>query len=267
MHFITKSITAVAVCTISLLSCQNKNGKLENNMTTTSVDSSGANYYKANRALIHQADIDISVPNSVKATNAIEEKTVALKGFIVKSELKQNITKTVNNDISTDSIEQTKYYQNTANLTVRVPDSSLQSFLLHVQQLSSNVQARNISAEDVSFTIKEKEKNITQNDVAQNNIETEQLSVEQIKDLVNYSTIAITITEPEAYVVNRIVNTDASWAAQPSLWQRIKYSCTKGFYYLSNIVVFLLQLWFLVPLYFIGKWFYGKYKYVFATKK
>ncbi len=268
MHFITKSVAAVAVCTIGLLSCQNKKySEAENNMTLSTTDSSSANYYQTDRALIHNANIDVAVASSVKATNQIEEKTVSLKGFILKSELKQNVIKTVRNNISTDSIEQIQYYVNTANLIVRVPDSSLQNFLLHVQQLSSNVQARCIIAEDVSLTISEKQTADKQIATPENNIEANQLNLARINDLVNYSTIAIALTEPEAVAIRRLVNSEASWSTSPTLWQRVKYSTVKGFYYLSNVIVFLLQLWFLIPLYFIGKWGYRKYRFVFATKK
>ncbi len=239
-----------------------------NNFELKNTDSSGANYYRANRELIHNANLDAVVSNSIKATNQLEEKTIQCKGFIIKSNMERILNKTVKSVISPDSIKQVSFFQNKTTIIVRVPDSSLQNFLFYTQQICSIINNRHIDGQDVSLAVKQNNsEEITKSiDVANDEkfvttlLTSEDKKFQKLKlqDAINYCTITITLTEPESFSISRIVNTDANWSKQSNVFTKMWFNIQKGLSSLLNFFVYILQFWFLIPLGVFGYWLYKK---------
>jgi hypothetical protein len=261
----------VTVCII-LVGCQSRQNKSNNEFAKSSTDSTGVSYYSGERKLIHTASIDVEVSNCINTINEIEEKTIHIKGFIVESNIAKNITNKVESVVSTDSIKQINYYQNKGTIIVRVPDTSLQAFLLYVQQQSSSVEARIINAKDVTLALQQKDygNNQTTSPITNNNsvIQSNNEAAQKLKDDLNYCTISINIKEPVAVETKLIVNEAAKWSKQSSVWANCWLSIQKGFYYLMNFIALLLQLWFIIPLLALGIYSYKKLNgYLLKTNK
>jgi hypothetical protein len=232
------------------------------------------------RQFIHAASIDMDTKNCLQTTNLIEANVLSNKGFILKSSVEKNIHSETESPISTDSLKRLTYFNMMADIVVRVPDTSLQNFLNYTQSLGLNVKTRIISATDVTFDLKLNELNLgsnvpskvlakaddevtiidaplSKNEMVVNNM--------KLKDAVRFSTINIKLCEPQALESQTVINSSASWAKEASLASKAWLSIQKGFYYCTSILIFVLQLWWLIPLFFIGRYLIVK-KNIFLLK-
>ena len=274
-------ILGIAMCAAILFSCQQQN-RAEQKQETSQKDMLSTEKMDSNqRQFIHTASIDMAVNNCLNTTSLIEQQAIASKGFVLKSELKKNVNQQIESVISSDSIKQLTYYNTHSDIIVRVPDTSLQSFLQYAQSLSTHVKTRLINADDVSFDLKlnqlnlqsgEKQKVISndkENDIqAQRTLTTNEAVVEnmKMKDAIHFSTVSIALQQPEEILSTVMINNSAAWAKETSILNKAWYSLQKGFYYFSSIIIFLLQLWWLLPLYFVGKYVFVKSKKMFFSK-
>ena len=274
-------ILGLAMCAVILFSCQQQNradqkqeAPQKNMLSSEKMDSN-------QRQFIHTASIDMAVNNCLNTTNLIEQQAIASKGFVLKSELKKNVNQQIESVISSDSIKQLTYYNTHSDIIIRVPDTSLQSFLQYTQSLSTHVKTRLINADDVSFDLKlnllnlqsgEKQKVISndkENDIqVQKTLTKNEAIVEnmKMKDAIHFSTVSIALQQPEEILSTVMINNSAAWAKETSILNKAWYSLQKGFYYFSSLIIFLLQLWWLLPLYFVGKYVFVKSKKMFFNK-
>ena len=274
-------ILGIAMCAAILFSCQQQN-RADQKQEATQKDMLSTEKMDSNqRQFIHTASIDMAVNNCLNTTSLIEQQAIASKGFVLKSELKKNVNQQIESVISSDSIKHLTYYNTHSDIIVRVPDTSLQSFLQYAQSLSTHVKTRLINADDVSFDLKlnqlnlqsgEKQKVISndkENDIqAQRTLTTNEAVVEnmKMKDAIHFSTVSIALQQPEEILSTVMINNSAAWAKETSILNKAWYSLQKGFYYFSSIIIFLLQLWWLLPLYFVGKYVFVKSKKMFFSK-
>jgi hypothetical protein len=221
-------------------------------------------YYNKERLLAHKAALVATVNNALTASIAIEEKVIMAKGFILDSKIEKSITKTTSSILSIDSISKTDYVNTTGLLTVRVPDSILVHFVNSLQSLCTEINIRHIQAKD--FTIDLKEKNMEEKAMA--NLSTEntddsntvasldliKTKVDQLrmKDELGFSTIDITLQQPEEMIHSTIINT-ATWQRDTHFFKKAGYNLQKGFYYFKEFLLLLLAYWWIIVIYFIIK--------------
>jgi uncharacterized protein YqfB (UPF0267 family) len=270
MKTVLKKLCLIFSITIIISSCENKkqNEQSKNKDTMAGVNNSN----NKDRKFIHQADFNVETANCLETTNLIEQKTKNCKGFVLLSTLDKQIFKSLSSIINTDSVKKTNYYQTISNLEVRVPDTSLQTFLLYIQNVSTSIKNRSIQASDVTFVEKLNTLNVEQNQniYIQNEAEKENknsLIVDNLKlqDDVKYATVHIAITEPEEIATEYVINTDASWSKQTSIGNQAWFQLQKGLFQCSTILIFLLQFWWVAPLLICGKYLYH-YFYKFYVK-
>jgi hypothetical protein len=251
-----KKIIAIAIVLFSILqSCEKRNNEQGfTNLETSSLDSSGKNYYHTKRALIHNATVDVQVNNIIQATHLLEEKTIALNGFITKADMQQSTIKEINNEIDKDSVLQIKYINPTALLKIRVPDSNMQKMLLYVQQLSAQINNRTIDAIDINNPSVNYNSTTSKVDLSEAPI-----NKQSVTDLLDYCTISIQLNAPEFKLTQTLINKNASWL-NASLLNKLKYNLQKGLFGLMNVVLFLIQFWVLIPIIVLCNWLLKKYK-------
>jgi hypothetical protein len=75
----------------------------------------------------------------------------------------------------------------------------------------------------------------------------------QMKDAINFSTVIITLQQPGEIITTTVANTSDTWAKNNRLFSRAFLSLQKGFYILCNILIYILQLWWLLPIFFMAK--------------
>ena len=262
-------VLILMMCIAVLISCQtNKNNsenKLENKnrLSLEKIDSN-------ERQFVSKASMEMQVKNCLSTINLIEQKAKEKKGFILKSELKKSNSDVTETVLSADSIKQITVCNTSADVLLRVPDSTLHAVMQYIELLGEHVKARVINNTDVSFDLKLNALNhkvgngntvvVSENGATEKKVLTSNESIVadlSMKDAINFSTVNITLQQPEEILTTNIINKNAAWVSGDATMHKAWYSLQKGFFILSNLLIYLLQLWWLLPIFFIGKWCYA----------
>jgi Domain of unknown function (DUF4349) len=206
------------LCTV--LSCQQSNkqstdvNQLENKMPI----SSSAAVEKNNdpeRKFIRTADVKFKVKSVVNTTTDIENICTAQGGFVIYTNLASNIDEHTETPISTDSLLETTFYTITNTMTLRVPNTKLDSTLKDIAKFMDYLDYRIIKADDVSLQILAN--NFTQKR-AINNYSRITNDIENNRKKLNET------TDAEEVVLSKQEQADNAKIANLSLNDQIKFS-------------------------------------------
>lgn len=286
---------------LSFTACNSTGNKKEADMvlsdsvTAKSVSSSAAveNGKDTTHKFIRTADLKFKVKSVIKSTYDIEDITNQQGGFVAYT----NLTSTVNNvsttAISTDSSLETTNYLVTNTITVRVPNTKLDTTLKEISRNIDFLDYRIISAEDVALSIlsnnlaqkraaKNEErlthaidkngKKLNETTVAEETLLNKQeqadnakISNISLKDQINFSTIKLSIYQRETIKREVISNDKNITAYEPGFGQNLLDSLKFGWEILESIIIFITKFWglflFVVVVYFLYK------KYGYKLKK
>ncbi|WP_374175351.1 DUF4349 domain-containing protein [Flavobacterium tructae] len=264
---------------------------LEDQKTTTdstAISSSAAVEKKdGKQKFIRTADIKFKVKNVVKSTYAIENTTQKFGGFVTYTSLQSTIRDQVKTKISPDSTLETTKYTVQNDITIRVPNTQLDTVIKIIAKQIDFLDFRLIKADDVSLKLlsnqlSQKRNTVTQkrvekaidakgkkiNDVmeaenalanqkeANDNSIIENLSLE---DQIKFSTITLQLYQNETIKQEIIASEKDSAAYKPNLGIQIIDSLKNGWYILETIFVFLINLWPFLLIGFGGFFLYKKY--------
>src|SRR6478735_2437237 len=128
---------------------------LMDSVSNTFISSSAAvaNGKDSSRRFIRTAELKFKVKNVIRSTYDIENITNRKGGFVIFTNLTSNINYVTNKAVSADSSLETTYFTVTNFITLRVPNTKLDSTL---KEISSNIDFldyRIIKAEDVALQI------------------------------------------------------------------------------------------------------------------
>jgi len=239
------------------------------------------------RKFIRTADLKFKVKNVETATNAIEKATSIVGGFVTQTNLQSTILNRMETKISQDSLLETTEYSVENNLTIRVPNSKLDTVISIISKQIDFLDHRVIKADDVSIQLLsnqlaqnrsiKKEKRLEKaidtkgtklksiidaedklgDQVEQNDAKKiENLSLE---DQVNFSTLTIQIYQRDTFRQELVPNEKSKNAYRPALWIEIKDAFVSGWYLIESMLTFIMQLWSIILLLFIGFLFYKKH--------
>jgi Domain of unknown function (DUF4349) len=144
------------LCTV--LSCQqfeNKNTELDLSVSKMPISSSAA-VEKNNdpeRKFIRTAEVKCKVKSVVNTTADIENICTAQGGFVIYTNLASNVDEHTETPISADSLLETTHYTITNTMTLRVPNTKLDTTLKDIAKLVDYLDYRIIKADDVSLQI------------------------------------------------------------------------------------------------------------------
>lgn len=239
---------------------------------STAVSSSAAVVDKnSKQKFIRTADIKFKVKNVVKSTYAIENATQKFGGFVTYTNLQSSIHDQIKTKISQDSTLETTKYTVENNITIRIPNTQLDTVIKTIAKQIDFLDFRVIKADDVSLkmlanqlsqkrsstTEKRVEKAIDTkgkkiNDVmeAENTLDKQKeandnRTVENLslQDQINFSTITLQLYQNETIKQETMVSEKNSDAYKPNLGIQILDSLKNGWYILESIFVFLINLW------------------------
>lgn len=274
---ISKSgITVLAIITL-LISCKKSEApeELATRITTDSVSSSAAVEKEGStRKFIRTADLKFKVKNVTQSTYAIENITNKFDGFVTYTNLQSIIIDRFETKISQDSTLETTRYNVENNITIRVPNTKLDTVIKSIAKQINFLDHRIIKADDVSLKIlsnqlaqnrsNNNEKRIEKaidtkgkkiNDImaAENNLaeqkeqkDNNKLENLSIEDQVNFSTLTIQIYQHESVKQEMNANTKDYNFYKPNIGIRILDSLRTGWYVLLDIIVFLFKIWWLI---------------------
>ena len=255
---------------------------------STAVSSSAAVEPKnGKQKFIRTADIKFKVKNVVKSTYAIENAVAKFGGFITYTNLQSNIHDQIKTKISQDSTLETTKYSVENNITIRVPNTQLDTVIKSIAKQIDFLDFRVIKADDVSFKLlanqlsqkrssaneKRVEKAIdtkgkkindimeAENTLAGQKEANDSKTIENlsIQDQVNFSTVTLQLYQNETIKQEITAGEKDSAYYKPNLGIQIIDSLKTGWYILQSILVFLLNLWPFILISLGGFLLYKKY--------
>ena len=256
--------------------------------STSVVSSSAAVENKnSNRKFVRTADVKFKVKNVAKSTYAIEDATTKFGGFVTYTNLQSNIHSEDKTKVSQDSSLVTTKYKVDNNITIRVPNTKMDTVIKTIAKQIHFLDYRIIKADDVSLqmlsnelaqkrsnssekrlenAIDSKGKKLNQIVKAEETLDAKKeqndaskLQNLSLQDQVNFSTLTINIYQDESIKQEMVANEKSINAYRPNIGLQIWDSIKTGWFMLENIVSFIVVLWPFVLIGFLGFLGYKKF--------
>lgn len=242
------------------------------NESLTAVASSSAAVVDKNnnRKFVRTADIKFKVKNVAQSTYKIENAVSRFGGMVTNTNLQSHIDEKKQTKISADSTLQTIKYTVENNITLRIPNTKLDTVIKSIAKEIDYLDFRVIKADDVSLSLlandleqqrianhtKRLEKNIDSKgkklidiNSAENNVldKNEQIDSAKIQNLtlqdqIAYSTVTLAIYQKET-TKYELVAIDKDTNAYGSFGLEILDGLKTGWYILASVIAFVVQLW------------------------
>ncbi|POS02724.1 uncharacterized protein DUF4349 [Flavobacterium croceum DSM 17960] len=290
---------AVVATALSFYSCKNSES-IENASTetvsesksssvidsTTVPSSSAAIVKKGEKNIIRKADINFEVKNAIQSTQKIEDAVTHLGGIVSFTNLQSNIVDNDEQKISSDSVLKTVKYNVENTMTLRVPNTKLDTVVKQILKEVSFLNNRKIEAEDVTLqiianTMAQKRKQEVSNkmrhaidkkdsklnqtlqaedkvDATKEALDTYTLNNLDLKNQTEMSTITLHFYQPETFTQTIIPQAKSLNYYRPHIGTQIFESIKTGWYTLEDSIAFIVKLWSVILLAFLGWLAYKK---------
>ncbi len=256
--------------------------------STSVISSSAAVENKnSNRKFVRTADVKFKVKNVAKSTYAIEDATTKFGGFVTYTNLQSNIHNEDRTKVSQDSTLVTTKYKVDNNITIRVPNTKMDTVIKTIAKQIHFLDYRIIKADDVSLqmlsnelaqkrsnssekrlenAIDSKGKKLNQVVNAEETLDSKKeqndaskLQNLSLQDQVNFSTLTINIYQDESIKQEMVANEKSINAYRPNIGLQIWDSVKTGWFMLENIISFVVVLWPFALIGFLGFLGYKKF--------
>jgi hypothetical protein len=241
--------------------------------TNTSITSSAAveKNQDTTRKFIRTADLKFKVKSVIKSTYDIENITNRQGGFVTYTNLSSNVDRVSITTVSSDSSIESTYYTVTNTVTLRVPNTKLDTTLREIGRNIDYLDYRVIKAEDVALkflsnrlaqrrsvkseerlvnAIENRGKKLNETTNAEELLESKQeqsdnarISNLSLNDQIEFSTVNLIIYQRQTVKRELISNDKNIEEYKPSFGHKIIESLKFGWNILEAIVVFLIKLW------------------------
>lgn len=239
------------------------------------------------RRFIRTADLKFKVKSVIKSTYNIEELTSRQDGFVTYTNLTSNIDNVTTTAVSADSSLETTYYTVTNAITLRVPNTKLDTTLKEISKNIDYLDYRIIKAEDVALqilsnnltqkrsakneerltnAIDNKGKKLNETTVAEEVLLSKQEQADNAKisnlsltDQIKFSTINLSIYQRQTIKRELISNDKNIDEYEPSFGRKILEALKYGWVILETFLVFLTKLWGLFLFAIVAYFIYKKY--------
>jgi len=281
---------------VFLFACSQNSKERLNNVESSIADSTAnqlisssateENFKDSKRKFIRTADIKFKVKSVVNATYAIENITHQFGGFVTYTNLSSAIDDKTTIPVSADSSLETTYFSVVNTMTIRVPNTELDTTLKSIASLVDYLDSRLIKADDVALQMLSN--NLTQSRVAKNEerlvnaidnrgrklnetahaeelflnkqeqSDNAKISNLSLQDQVNYSTVSLSIYQRQALKRELVYNDKNIDAYTPSLGSRVMESLKTGWEIIEELIVFITRLWTFIILGIVAYFTYRK---------
>ncbi len=240
------------------------------------------------RKFVRTAEIKFRVKNVVAATYEIEDITNRMNGFVAYTNLNSTIDNKTTTAISSDSSLEATYYTVVNSMTLRVPNTALDTTLKSIAHLIDYLDSRVIRADNVSLrilasdmarkrlqehqvrlrsAIDRRGRSLEETTSAEENLlnrqgESDETTISnlELNDQIQYSTINLSIYQRQAITKVVLPNDKNIDEYTPGVGSRIAESLYAGRRALESATVFLMQFWALYILLAIGWIIYRKFR-------
>jgi hypothetical protein len=242
---------------------------------------------ESNRKFVRTADLKFKVKNVAKSTYAIENIVAKNGGFVTFTDLKSTVNEKSETKISQDSTLETTRFTVDNTITLRVPNTQLDTVLKLMVNEVAFLDSRLIKADDVALQLlsnkmaqkrltshqKRLEKGIDTKGKKLNDItnaedkvldrETESdetvLKNLSLEDQVNFSTVTLYLYQRESLLQEMVANEKSINAYRPHIGLQILDGLKTGWFMFEAIIAFIVQLWSIIVLIILGLFIYKKY--------
>jgi hypothetical protein len=159
----TTKIFFISFALFTILSCSSKEGKYDYEKSAMTDSISSSDYLSSNAAIeskkdtarkfVRTADLKFKVKNVIKATYQIENITSNMGGFVSHTHLSSNLNNQTITKISTDSSLESTSFTIDNSITLRIPNTNLDSTLKAIAILVEFMDYRTIKADDIRLQI------------------------------------------------------------------------------------------------------------------
>lgn len=273
---------------MNFASCkQSENSEMKNSVEASKVeispdyDTPQTGTSDGERKFIRTADLKFKVKDVSKATESIETITYQFGGFVTHTRLSSDIIQSNITSISKDSSLETTYYSVTNDMTIRIPNTSLDTTLKLIANNIEFLNYRVIDAEDVALQIlshklaqkrNQTEKPIPSDGKTKSSESADEYDINKnekfdvakianlsLDDQVNFSTVMLSFYENNKIRRELIANEKNLDAYQPNLFSRIGEAFVNGWEIVEDFIVFVVQFWAFIIIGILLFWGYKKY--------
>lgn len=262
--------------------------------TTSQADTNGIHLNSSERKFIRTADVKFKTHDVTSTTQEIESLARKHNGFVTHTYLTSSVINSSIFSVSADSLLEQKEFIVENSMTIRVPNSKLDTLLyevnkyadfidfrivkaddIHLELLANNLKAKRTSDAENRYTkaIDNNSKKLNEHINAeeqllalQNNADSHMLSNLAYLDKVNFSTVSLNFYQPSTFQYNRFINHHAIKTFKPSLSHRLLEAFTTGWSIFEELLIFLVSIWTLILITVAGLWLYNKLKMKHAEK-
>ncbi len=238
----------------------------------------------SDRKFVRTADIKFKVKNVANSTYIIENATTKFGGFVTYTNLQSTISEKNEVKISQDSTLEITKYTVENNITIRVPNTQMDTVIKTIAKQIDFLEYRVIKADDVSLQLlsnqlKEKreanqEKRLTkaidskgkklnevvqaENDLNQKSEQKDNSKLENMSlaDQMNFSTLTLQIYQRENIKKEMIANEKQY---RQGFGSKIVDGLENGWYLIEGIIAVIAQLWSIILIGILGYFGYKKY--------
>jgi hypothetical protein len=297
----TLSFLASVTLVIGLFSCSRAYHEKAENSPSAAPDSTASSFISSSAAVengkdstrkfIRTAELKFKVNSVIKSTYNIEEITARNGGFVTYSNLSSNIDNATTTAVSADSLLETTYFTVNNSMTLRIPNTLLDTTL---KQIAANIvylDYRIIKADDVALlmlsntlaqkraaraeerlskAIDEKSKKLNETTRAEDLLLSRQdmadharISNLSLADQVNFSTINLNIYQRQTIKRELVATNKDITAYEPGFGKKMVEALKTGWKVLEAIILFLTNLW---AVFLVGLAIYLVYRWLKARK-
>ncbi|WP_445452419.1 DUF4349 domain-containing protein [Flavobacterium sp. 25HG05S-40] len=242
---------------------------------------------ESTRKFVRTADLKFKVRNVAQSTYTIENIVSKNGGFVTFTDLKSTIHEKSETKISQDSTLETTRYTVDNTITLRVPNTQLDTVLKSMAKEVAFLDSRLIKADDVALQLlsntmahkrlvshqKRLEKGIdtkgkklnditnAEDKVLDRETQTDETVLKNLslEDQVTFSTVTLYLYQRESVLQEIVANEKNNNAYRPHIGLQIWDSLKKGWFMLETIVAFIVQLWALFLIIGLGILGYKKF--------
>ncbi len=239
--------------------------------TTMSSSAARINPQDSIHKFIRTADLKFKTKDVVKTTYQIEDIVAGVGGYVANTALKSEVEEKTSTPISEDSMIEVTNYTVSNAMTIRVPDTKLDSTLKALAPLVEYLDYRTVSAHDVSLDILENtmaarreamhgkrlttaidskgkklgdivdaEENVNSAAAGADNAALQNL---RYADQIRYSTIQLSLYQRQSVMKQMLVNPKGVEQYRPNIGLQLVEALQVGWRMLESIIVSIVKLW------------------------
>lgn len=200
-----------------------------------------------NRQLIKSAELKFEVNDVLKTTSTLEQQLLQYNGYIENKQIDYQVSGRSQHDRIDGTVDIYEKITPTVQLTVRIPNDQVTTFLNHLLPLMLNFNTQNYEAKRYELKLLEEKLNTAnQSNSASNTVnnQLQQLTDLEVKDRLAYSTIRLEffqqpkVRKSHDLNIHRIASLDSD-----PLLTRIAEAFKIGLSYFKETLIWLIQFW------------------------